>query len=98
MNLIKSQYVTVINSLQNNQESQQPGYQNVTLPEPVYDQIYADRQPIPTALKDVKGYINQIQEEIEKFNEEYEVWYMCDKTITNTHKILFASSLKTQVS
>ena len=62
-----------INFLQNNQESQQPGYQDVTLPESVYDYVYAERQPIPAVLKDVKGYINQIQEEIEKFKDEYEV-------------------------
>ena len=58
------------NSLQNNH---QPGYQNVTLPEPVYDYVYAGRQPIPVALRDVKSYVNQIQEQIEKFQENYEV-------------------------
>ena len=55
------------------QNNHQPGYQNVTLPEPVYDYIYAGRQPIPVALTDVKTYVNQIQEEIERFEEEYEV-------------------------
>ena len=49
----------------------QPGYQNVALPEPVYDQVYAGRQPIPVALRDVKGYVKQVEEEIEKFREVY---------------------------
>ena len=66
--------MTVINSMQNDQESQQqPRYQNITLPEPVYDQIYDGNQRNPVALKDVKDYINNIREQIEKFNEEYEV-------------------------
>ena len=59
-----------VNSLQNNH---QPGYQNVTLPEPVYDQVYAEHQQIPVALRDVKTYVNQMKEEIERFEEEYEV-------------------------
>ena len=62
------------NYLQNNQQSQQqPSYQNITLPEPIYDQVYAGHQPNPVALKDVKDYINNIREQIEKFDEEYEV-------------------------
>ena len=48
-------------------------YHNVTLPEPVYDYIYAGRQPMPVALRDVETYVNQIQEEIEKFREVYGV-------------------------
>ena len=59
-----------VNSLQINH---QPGYQNVTLPEPVYDQVYAEHQQIPVALRDVKIYVKQIQEGIDKFQENYEV-------------------------
>ena len=60
--------------LQNNQQSQQqPRYQNVSLPEPVYDQVYAGRQPNPLSFRDIKGYVNRIKEQIEKFNEEYKV-------------------------
>ena len=51
------------NSLQNDQELQQQSrYQNVTLPEPVYDSVYARCQPIPVVLREVKGYVNQLQE------------------------------------
>ena len=55
------------------QSPQQPSYQAVMLPELVYDYVYAGRQPIPVALRDVKIYVKQIKEEIEKYNEEYEV-------------------------
>ena len=58
------------NLLQNNHQS---GYQNITLPDPVYDYVYAGRQPIPMSFRDVKSYVNQIQGEIEKFREVYGV-------------------------
>ena len=45
------------------------------MPEPVYDQVYAGCQPIPVALRDIKTYVKQIQEEIERFDEEYGVRY-----------------------
>ena len=67
--------ITMFNLLQKDQQSQkqQISYQNVTLPEPVYDQVYTGRQPIPVALRDVKIYVKQVQQEIEKFKEEYQV-------------------------
>ena len=45
------------------------------LPEPVYDQVYAEHQPIPMSFRDVKIYVKQIQEEIQKFKEDYEVHF-----------------------
>ena len=69
--------VAAYNFLQNNQVSdQQLNYQKVTLPETVYDYVYAGRQPIPVVLKDVKTYVRQVKEGIEKFKEEYEVRYL----------------------
>ena len=43
------------------------------LPEPVYDQVYAGHQQAPVALRDVKTYVKHIREQIEKYNEEYQV-------------------------
>ena len=62
-------------SLQNVGGLQQPRYQSLMLPEPVYDYVYTGRQPIPMPFRDVQSYVNQIQEEIEKFKEEYEVHF-----------------------
>ena len=47
------------------------------LPEQVYDYVYAGRQQIAVALNDVKGYVKQVQEVIEKFTEAYGVWCFC---------------------
>ena len=75
------------NSLQNYLEPQQQRrYQNVTLPEMIYDYVYAGREPVPVPLRDVKGYIYQIQQELDKFQEEYEV------IITNTNKTVLTAS------
>ena len=52
---------------------QQPRYQNIALPETVYDYVYSGRQPTTVALRDVKSYVNQIQQEIGKFRDEYKV-------------------------
>ena len=74
--LIEIQFnITMFNLLQKDQQSQkqQISYQNVTLPEPVYDQVYTGRQPIPVALRDVKVYVKQVQQEIEKLKEENQV-------------------------
>ena len=43
------------------------------LTEAVYDDVYAGRHPTPIALKDVKNYVNQLQDKIKKFNKEYRV-------------------------
>ena len=45
------------------------------LPEPVYDYVYTGRQPIPISFRDVRIYVNQIQEEIEKFKDDCEVHF-----------------------
>ena len=59
---------------QNNERmQQQPNYQNITLPDSVYDYVYPGRQPITVALRAVEGYVNQIQQEIGKFRDEYQV-------------------------
>ena len=57
----------------NQQLQQQTRYQNVSLPEPVYDQVYAGHQPNPLSFRDVKGYVNHIKKQIEKFSEEFKV-------------------------
>ena len=65
------------NSLQNDPGSRRPpSYQNVTLPEPVYDYVYDGRPPIPLALRDVKGFVQQMDEQIGKFEEQYKVCYL----------------------
>ena len=57
----------------NQQLQQQTRYQNVSLPEPIYDQVYAGHQPNPLSFRDVKGYVNHIKEQIDQFSEEYKV-------------------------
>ena len=66
--------VAEYNFMQNDQVlEQQLSYQNITLPEPVYDYVYAGQKPIPLVLRDIKTYVRQIQQGIERFEEEYEV-------------------------
>ena len=57
----------------NQQLQQQTRYQNVLLPEPVYDQVYAGHRPNPLSFRDVKGYVNHLKEQIDQFSEEYKV-------------------------
>ena len=59
--------------MQNDQGLQHLSYQDVTLPESVYDYVYAGRQPISVALKDISRYIRDVQEETDNFEEEYNV-------------------------
>ena len=66
---------SVMDTIRDHLQSEKSSYQNVLLPEPVYDYVYTThgKQPKPVQLKNVKNYIDQIQDEIGKFKEAYQV-------------------------